>query len=112
MLFKELKQLLQQLKDEITCPRCNEHYDESEITIVGSLNDETYLHLTCSECGSQAIVNAVINRHNKARKHKGLKVRNLDKPLFEEVTANDVIEMHTFLENFEGDFKNLFSKTK
>ncbi|EKD49643.1 MAG: hypothetical protein ACD_63C00083G0001 [uncultured bacterium] len=109
MLFKELRQLLAQLKTEITCPNCKRHYEESEMMIAGAINDEAILHLTCSECRSQAIVTAVINRYRENRRHKGLKVRNFEKPMFKEVTSSDVMDIHNFLENFEGDFKTIFS---
>lgn len=112
MLFKELKALLNQLKQEITCPSCNEHYDEAGIIIIGTIKDESHLHLICQNCGAHALVNAVINRDNKDRKHKGLKVRNLDKNNLKSITSDDVIDIHNFLEDFEGTFEELFSKNE
>lgn len=108
MLFRELKNLLKQLIDETSCPHCEGDYSEEDIVIIGSLKDEVYLHVGCKNCDAHILVNAVINRVKENRVHKGLKIRNLGKNI-SPVTTNEVIEIHQFLEEFNGDFKTLFS---
>ena len=110
MRFKELQQLLAQLQKEINCPGCEKFYNESEIIIVGAIGNEAYLHMVCSDCDAEAAVTAVLDKHKKNRRHKGLTVRNLEKPLLQEITVDEVLEMHNFIENFEGDFATIFSK--
>jgi len=107
MLFRELKNLLKQLIDETSCPHCEGKYKEEDIVIIGSLKDEVYLHVGCENCNSHILVNAVINRITKNRKHKGLKIRNLGRNI-SPITTNEVIEIHQFLDTFDGDFKTLF----
>lgn len=110
MLFKELKHLMAQIKRDVTCNNCSKSYDESGIVIVGAMNDEVILHLNCSGCGSQSVLNAVLDKYQENRKHSGLKIRNLERANLPEITSNDVIDIHNFLKNFGGDFKKLFSK--
>jgi len=108
MYYKELQNLFAQLLNETSCNNCGSDYTEDDIAIIGSLKDEVFLHLACPKCDSNAMVNAIINRYKINRKHSGLKIRHLGDNI-SPITANEVIEIHNFLETFDGDFKELFS---
>jgi len=108
MLFNEFKSLLEQLKNSLSCPNCRGKYDEQGMSILGTFRDESFIHLSCTNCKAQALVTAVINRHNEKRPHQGLKIRNVSSNI-SPITANEVIEVHNFLQTFDGSFKSLFS---
>ncbi len=99
MRFHELKTLLKQLLKENSCQQCNSKYTEDDVTILGSLKDEVIMHVTCSKCQANVLVNASLSR-----KHRKLDVQNTP------VSSNEVIEVHQFLQTFDGDFKKLFSE--
>ncbi len=111
MLYSEFRSLVEQLIREVTCPSCKSKHTEADMTILGSFKDEIYLHIKCPKCNTQSLVNAAINRYRELRKHQGLKIRNLGEKVGP-ITRNEVVEIHNFLENFDGDFKKLFSQQK
>ena len=102
MFFEQLRNLLRQLINDNRCPNCKSKYTENDINIIGSLQNEVFMNATCNKCHSNTLINAVLGGYRKIRKHQGLGDTN-------PITSNEVIEIHQFLENFDGDFKKLFS---
>lgn len=92
------------------CAICGQPYAPGNIRVLGHREDLWFLGVLCSSCGSQGLVAALV---------KESKVPSLISDLSPEeqsqfvaggpVDAEDVLEMHYFLEDFSGDFAALFS---
>ncbi|EKD64100.1 MAG: hypothetical protein ACD_51C00072G0014 [uncultured bacterium] len=108
MLFHELKSLFAQIKRDIRCPKCKCGYADNGIKLLIAFNDECYMQMTCASCNTQAYVSAIINRYKEQRSHQDLKIRNMGAKIGP-ITVNEVIDVHNFLQTFDGNFKSLFS---
>ena len=102
-----VKRLLASMK----CGTCNNHYEAGHINALGHQGNVWFFSIYCTTCQSQALVAAVIRRGKAPEVITDLSTRELAK--FSEnnrITADDILEMHSFLKDFDGDFGRIFSK--
>lgn len=113
MNFKDLSIIVHQIKKNIPCPKCQESYSEEDITFIGSLWDEfTFFHAHCFQCEAESIINVNLQMdHQKMvlpKEKEPSKKRLGNAPRKGKVSTNDILDVHNFLQNFDGDFENLF----
>ena len=104
-----------------TCPACGRRYRGSRIRLLAERDGLYFVDLDCSRCGSHtvAIVTVEIDDAEMAiidASDIELAVDAEPEHLGEElpagaalVTADDVLDMHEFLERFEGDMRDLLA---
>jgi hypothetical protein len=123
MNFKQLKEILKNIKEKITCSNCECNFSGDDIYVLGAFGDKCVFLVTCRECETQMLVTATINDNNIPRLEDLDKITNISKDnkiekrstLNNGISCDDVLEVHTFLKDFDGDFKNLmtdFAKRK
>lgn len=124
--FDQIKHLvLQQLN---RCVVCHRHYELTDITSVQRKPGVWTLMAECEQCHSRNYIAAVTNdgsaedamlevRSLTERAMQDVSLRTLHPeeileaevpPQGDPVSAVDVLEMHEFLADFDGDFANLF----
>lgn len=90
------------------CVGCGRPYDTDNITVLGHQDDLWFLMIVCRGCSSHGLVAAVL-RDNKPTVLTELTeeecIRFQQAP---KVSADDVLEVHEFLREFDGDFATLF----
>ncbi len=108
MNFKELKLIVSQIKKNIACPKCKAKFTDEDIELIGGLGDEqTFFHATCIECETETVVNVALNVDlSLPDSFKKLG----SSPRFGKVSTNEVLDMHNFLKNFDGNFKTVFKE--
>lgn len=104
---KFIKRLISNMK----CAVCGQHYEASNITVLGHKENLWFVNVSCPKCGSQGLVAAAIKEGKAAEVITDLTEAELSKFAGgSPVEADDVLEVHDFLKDFEGDFSALFSK--
>jgi hypothetical protein len=102
---KHVKKLLSSMK----CGVCGCQYDSGNIRILGHREDLWFLSVFCPSCKSQGLVAAVVKGDAACEVITELtqkEMRRLSAP----VTSDDLIDMYAFLQDFDGDFRALFTK--
>jgi hypothetical protein len=99
-----LKKLLSNMK----CGVCGQHYQLANIIIIGHQEDLWLLSLYCPGCRNQSLIAAVIKEGKAPEVVTELTEAEKSK-LFTPIGLDDVIDIHTFLNDFSGDFSSLFS---
>ncbi|MCX8126770.1 MAG: hypothetical protein N3E40_06520 [Dehalococcoidia bacterium] len=103
-------QVIRQLISILKCTTCGRSYQETGIKVLSHKGNIWFINVRCSFCDSQNLVAAIVK---EAEDHT--KVTDLtpeEYTLFASrppVNANDVLNIHYFLEDFDGDFKSLFN---
>lgn len=102
---KFLKKLLATMK----CGMCGNQYQAGNVNILGHKEDLWFLSVFCPSCKSQGLVAAVV---------KEGKVTDVVTELTPEeqkrlstaapLTSDDLMDIHSFLRDFNGDFASLF----
>lgn len=108
------------------CIVCHRGFEESDIQVIAREPEMWTMLVECNDCHSRSFVAAVLNDGDPQEARFALKrlsreivsqanlaVNNLaeaSQPR-ERVTAEDVADMHAFLDEFDGDFRSLFRRS-
>jgi hypothetical protein len=94
----------------VSCSACGRSYRPNQIRVLAQREELFFVRLSCRGCGTQsvAIVTIHVDEGDTARLDAGELDETLDQPREPAVSGDDVLEMHAFLRNFDGDFQGLF----
>ena len=101
--------LIKRLMTSIKCSACGCYYDIDNISILGHRETLWFVKARCSSCHTQCLVAAVIKEDGVPEVITDLAEAELDK--FKDagvLTVDEVLDMHIFLKDFDGDFSRLF----
>ena len=102
---------LKKLISTIKCSNCGHKYELVDVKVVGHEDDLWFLSASCSSCDTQGLIVAVIANGKPAEVITDLTEADYRKFVnTEPVGVDDVVDMHIFLQNFDGDFTALFSE--
>ena len=112
------------------CIVCHHHFQPEDITVISREREMWTMLVECTDCHARNFVAAVLNDGDPEEAQLALRrlserasreivakdefqdvsfaEKNPPEPA-EPVTASDVIDMYQFLEEFDGDFKALFT---
>jgi hypothetical protein len=103
--------LIKKLIASIKCGACGRHYEEENIEVIEHSEELWFLRVFCPSCQVKSLVAAIIREDEKAEVVTDLTEKELDK--FKDgdgVGVDDLLGMHNFLKDFDGDFPRLFRR--
>ncbi len=103
---------IKKLMASMKCGACGQRYEVDNIDVLGYEGDSWFLRASCPACRAQHLVAAVIKEEKVPEVVTDLTEAELDK--FRNagaLTADEVLDMHNFLKDFDGDFSQLFSQS-
>lgn len=100
---KELSKLIETIKHTLKCPLCSTEYVFEEIRFVGNVNDATVLEMHCLSCGLDVLATVLAHQRKDLSRMESFRFGKRD-----EIAADELIELHKFLDGFDGDFGRLF----
>ncbi len=103
--------VIKRLIASIKCGVCGQRYAVGSVSILGHCEDLWYLKALCSACRTQSLVAVVIKEDGLLEPVTDLTEAELDR--FRDIgvlTADDVLDTHNFLKDFNGEFSQLFCK--
>jgi len=103
------ERFIRKLLSNMKCGVCGHHYEPANIKVLEHREDLWFLSVYCPGCKSQGLVAAVI-REGKAPEIVTELTEVEKSKLATPIESDDVIDMHTFLKDFSGDFSSLFYK--
>jgi hypothetical protein len=101
--------LIKKLISSIKCGACGQYYKEDCIEVIEHRDELWFLKVSCSSCHVRSLVAAIIREDRKVEVVTDLTEAELDK--FRDVASvrvDDILDMHSFLKDFDGDFSRLF----
>jgi ribosomal protein L31 len=107
------EQTVKKLMTSMKCTSCGHNYQMNDVKVLGNHQDLYFLQVNCSSCHSQFLITATINNNEDTEIISDLtdaeftKFQNSRTP-----SANDVLDMHSFLKEFDGDFSGIFGYRK
>jgi len=106
------------------CTVCHRGFESDDVHILSRKSDMWMLMVSCSECHARNFVAAVIGDGDAEEAQLALRrlgeehVRDrfeveaeLQPEPSDPVSVDDVLEVHEFLQGFDGDFRSLFGKS-
>jgi hypothetical protein len=102
--------LIKKLMTASKCTVCGQHYRVNDVSVIGHEDNLWFLTVSCSVCQAQYLVAAIIQEESTPEAVTDLIEAEQDRfERVEAVSADDVLNMHGFLSDFDGDFRRLFS---
>lgn len=102
---------IKRLMASTKCGICGQRYEIDNINVLSHHENLWFLRTHCSACHTQCLVAAVVKEDRAPKVITDLTRAELDR--FKNmgvVTADEVLEIHNFLKDFNGDFSRLFSR--
>lgn len=111
------------------CRVCHRHYEAADVDIISRQDEMWMMSVECTDCHARNFVAAVLNEGDPAQAELALQRLNElseqltpagtdfaraahDEPApSTTVTTDDVLDMHEFLDDFDGDFSTFFSRS-
>jgi hypothetical protein len=105
------------------CRVCHRAYSDEDVSIVSRKPDMWMMVVECDDCHAKNFVAAVLNEGDPTQAELALRRLSGESDAIEveaepetpvssePVTAADVIDMHRFLETFDGDFSRHFRRS-
>lgn len=92
------------------CGTCSQPFDVESISVLGHQEELWFLSLSCAHCRTQGLVAAMIKNIGDIP----IDVNSADLGIVEPdtsvpLTTDDVVDLHAFLDGFDGDFQRLFT---
>lgn len=108
------------------CSVCHRGFETEDVHILSRKSDMWMLMVSCGECHARNFVAAVLGdgdaeeaqlalrRLGEEHVRSGLdfEAAEADEPESDPVSVDDVLEMHAFLDAFDGDFQSLFRRSQ
>lgn len=104
------------------CSVCHRGFETEDVHVLSRKSDMWMLMVSCSECHARNFVAAVIGDGDAEEAQLALRrlgeeqigaqveLDDSDLPDGDPVSVDDVLEMHSFLDEFDGDFQGLFRR--
>jgi len=102
--------LIKKLLASIKCGVCGQRYELDNINVLSHDQDLWFLSAICLACNTRCLIAAIVKEGKAPEVITDLTEAELGRfKKTGKLTADDVLEMHHFLKNFDGDFSRLFS---
>jgi hypothetical protein len=105
MNFAELKEIIKYLKKTVTCTTCNKKFINEDIRVLSTIGTEGLFHIHCHHCHNEVIVHITIFEQTSEKSSISIETRKAGN-----ISENDILDIHNFLKQFNGDFKQLFTE--
>ena len=99
---------MKRLFSKVDCGVCGKRYEVANVKVLDHEDGVWFLSVFCRSCGTQGLIAAVVKESSEV--NSDLTESEFD--IFarsEVVSTDDVLDIHVFLNGFDGDFKALFS---
>ena len=103
--------LIKRLMASIKCSVCGHRYQVDSINVLSHHQDLWFLSAICPACHTRSLMAAIVKEGRVPEVVTDLTEAELDRfRTAGKLTADDVLDMHNYLRNFDGDFSRLFSQ--
>jgi hypothetical protein len=105
----EKRELVKHLIASIPCAVCQHYYEPDDVRIVEHHGEMWIMAVKCDHCGTRGLVFAMIQEGerpeivNELTSQEWARFREMP-----QIDADDLLDVHEFLRDFDGDFVNLF----
>lgn len=109
MRFSDLANAVRHLMKTTCCSRCKGKYTEHDVNVILTTKLEGLFELRCSKCRVSSIMTVFLSPTIETKKTNA---KNIVNNPVSGISQNDILDVRNFLNNFDGNFKKLFTNDK
>lgn len=102
MNIYDLSTVIDNIHKKCKCA-CNKKYNVKDIHIIATTSNEALIEMHCRNCDIVTIITVMLNPEME------IKNQNIQRD-HKQITKNDILDVKNFLNNFDGDFKKIFTQ--
>lgn len=118
MSFKLLKQVIAHLRKTSKCPSCGSEFSEDFLYVLatganpGPEGGHALFFVMCRKCSVHAFVFVEVTSITARLKKEHIRIQTKTAPAgaMAGIDVNEVLDMHNFLKDWQGDVKELFQE--
>jgi len=103
-------QLIKFLLANVKCVVCQHRYELSDIQAIEQRDHVWLIAVTCSYCGTQGVILAMVEEVEGPELAEFTPEEWVAFQQMPPIDADEVLNMHEFLRDFEGDFEKLLTR--
>jgi hypothetical protein len=104
------EEIIRQLLGSIKCGVCGQGFELANVNVLGQQDDVLFIQVVCASCYTQCLVAVMLGDRKLAKEITDLSDKEFDKFChFGPVSADEELDLHYFLNKFDGNFKALFA---
>ena len=92
------------------CSACGHNYEPDDIEILGHREEMWFMRVHCATCNTRCLIAAVVKESKSPAVTDLTRTEQIRFKKVGAVEGNEVLDMHTFLKEFDGDFARLFGQ--
>ncbi len=104
----QLQELIKNIQTMMRCPSCGAKYTADQINFLGQLDMAALIQLDCGSCGLPVMATIIVSDKNQSKQKLFSDVSEDEDLQSEPVITDDVVDIHSFLKEFDGNFENIF----
>jgi hypothetical protein len=97
------------------CGACRRRYQLENLAVVGHREHLWMVTVICERCHTQGFITAVIEGHDLGVQDSDggpLAAEQASEAVADPVTTDDLLDIHQFLDEFDGNFVTLFARNQ
>ena len=99
---------IKHLITNIKCAVCQSHYKPEDIHIIDHRDELWVMAVSCGQCHTRGLIFAIIKETEESESIAELTPEEWGRfRKMSQIDADDVLDMHQFLRDFDGDFVGL-----
>lgn len=110
----DIQELIKNIQAGMHCPNCHSAYPKENISILGCVENVCLVHLECNFCLKPVLATVMVEGQkikNTTLQRKTSRQASLQgQTKGEKVNTDDVIAIHQFLKNFDGNFSEILDE--
>lgn len=106
------ERLLRQLLSIYRCSSCHQRFDRDRFSVLARHDRLWVVSARCSSCQTRQVFWVSLRDGVQIAPHEVTPVEHRRFSLLPAISSDDVLDMHEFLERFDGDFHGLFARRR
>ena len=107
-----MEERVKRLMSTVKCGHCGQPYQSQNVRVLGQTNGLWYINAYCTACHSQFVIAATLSNDapvltNDLTEEEATRFNKSISP-----NVDDVLDMYSFLKDFNGDFGTLFRRQR
>jgi|GEM_PF-2998985 len=103
----KFRAIVKAIRQMIKCPSCQATFSEQDVEMVAGVGPSYFVRMTCGVCNVSVMASLMQVGQNEISGEINTEMPTIDAAQSEPVSSDDVIEVHKFLKDFNGDFQGL-----
>lgn len=107
MNFGDIEKTVRHIKETCICLHCRSGYESNDIQLIATTKVEGLFEIICKKCGASSIITVVLTPESKIQ---NAKIKQEISRNHRKISENDILDIKNFLNNFDGNFKKIFTE--